>query len=388
MSDGSLSGNRLKLLESGAEYFPALLEAINSAQREILLETYIFARDETGLSVAAALCAAALRGVVVRLMVDGFGARSFADEFMADMAADGVEVFIYRREIRPFSLGRHRLRRLHRKLVVVDGQIAFVGGINIIDDMDTPGQIPPRFDFAVRVEGPLVVRIHSAMVRLWRMMSWASFKRRLLPLHWVTPVRKRVGRMRADFLVRDNLGHRRDIEVAYLQALQGAQREVLIANAYFFPGRAFRHALVEAAGRGVKVTLLLQGRVEYWLLFHACRVLYPHLLNAGVRIVEYRKSFLHAKVAVVDDDWATVGSSNIDPFSLLLAREANIVVRDKVFAARLRKCLERAIADGGEDLTPERWQRQGLWLRCLSWFAYGTVRAAMGLAGYGGRQSV
>ena len=388
MSDGSLSGNRLKLLESGVEYFPALLEAINSARREILLETYIFARDETGLSVAAALCAAALRGVVVRLMVDGFGARNFADEFMADMAADGVEVFIYRREIRPFSLGRHRLRRLHRKLVVVDGQIAFVGGINIIDDMDTPGQIPPRFDFAVRIEGPLVVRIHSAMVRLWRMMSWASFKRRQLPLRWVTPVRKRVGRMRADFLVRDNLGHRRDIEVAYLQALQGAQREVLIANAYFFPGRAFRHALVEAAGRGVKVTLLLQGRVEYWLLFHACRVLYPHLLNAGVRIVEYRKSFLHAKVAVVDDDWATVGSSNIDPFSLLLAREANIVVRDKVFAARLRKCLERAIADGGEDLTPERWQRQGLWLRCLSWFAYGTVRAAMGLAGYGGRQSV
>lgn len=388
MNNRALSGNRINLLESGAEYFPALLEAIQSARHEVLLETYIFEHDSAGILISEALRAAALRGVTVRVMVDGFGARSFADVTMPEMAADGVGVFIYRREVRPFSLGRNRLRRLHRKLVVVDGRVAFVGGINIIDDMDTPGQTPPRVDFAVRVEGPLVVRVHSAMAHLWRIVSWASFKRRLAPMHWVNPVRTRVGSVRANFLVRDNLGHRRDIENAYMQAVAGAQREVLIANAYFFPGRAFRHALVDAAGRGVKVTLLLQGRVEYWLLFHACRVLYPYLLGAGVRIVEYRKSFLHAKVAVVDEDWATVGSSNIDPFSLLLAREANVLIHDQAFTATLRASLERVITDGGVELTLEGWQKQTLWMRGISWFAYGTVRVAIGLAGYGGRQSL
>jgi len=388
MKDGSLSGNRLKLLENGAEYFPALLAAIDAAQSEVLLETYIFQRDSTGEKFVTALCAAASRGVTVRVMVDGFGGRIFAEDTMPDLVAKGVEVFIFRREIRAFSLGRSRLRRLHRKLAIVDGRIAFVGGINIIDDMDTPGQIPPRVDFAVRIEGPLVVRIHNEMVRLWRIVSWASLRHRQETLSWVTPIRKRVGRVRAKFLMRDNLAHRRDIEAAYMQAIEGAQREVLIANAYFFPGRAFRHALIEAAQRGVKVTLLLQGRVEYWFLFHACRVLYPYLLGAGVRIVEYRKSFLHAKVAVVDDGWATVGSSNIDPFSLLLAREANLVILDQEFAMKLRKSLERVMAEGGVELTLAGWQKQTLWMRLISWFAYGTVRAAVGLAGYRGRQSV
>ncbi|NSL56273.1 cardiolipin synthase ClsB [Uliginosibacterium aquaticum] len=385
MRQGMLAGNRIELLQSGVEYFPVLLQAIRSAQREILLETYIFERDATGVEVADALRAAALRGVVVRLLVDGFGAREFVRSGLADLQSDGVEGLVFRPEIRQLSLRRHRLRRLHRKLVVIDGRTAFVGGINIIDDMDTPGQIPPRFDFAVRLQGPLVAEVHEAMARLWRLVLWAGLHRRLTPLRWVRPGHARVGSMHAAFVIRDNLRHRRDIENAYLGAIRMARHEVLIANAYFFPGRAFRHALIEAAGRGVKVTLLLQGRVEYWLLHHACRVLYPNLMEAGVRIVEYRKSFLHAKVAVVDTDWATVGSSNIDPFSLLLAREANVVVRDRGFAADLRHALHVAIADGGCELTAVHWQRQSLLQRALSWLAYGLLRLLLGVAGYGRR---
>lgn len=385
MSGQFLAGNQIELLQSGVEYFPALLQAIQGAQREILLETYIFESDATGQAVADALCAAALRGVCVRLMVDGFGAQGFVQSGLAEMAADGVEVLVFRREIRPLALRRHRLRRLHRKLAVVDGRTAFVGGINIIDDVDMPGQSSPRFDFAVRVRGPLVAEVHESMARLWRLVLWAGLRRRLQRLRWVRPGHGQVGEMRAAFLVRDNLRHRRAIENAYLEAIHAAQHEVLIANAYFFPGRAFRHALVSAAARGVKVTLLLQGRVEYWLLYHACRVLYPHLMAAGVAIVEYRKSFLHAKVAVVDGDWATVGSSNIDPFSLLLAREANVVVRDPGFAAQLRQALRQAMADGGTELTPLEWRRQGLWQRSLSWLAYGLLRMLLGLAGYARR---
>lgn len=382
---GLLAGNRIELLQSGVEYFPALLQAIRGAQREILLETYIFERDATGVAVAEALREAALRGVVVRVLVDGFGAREFVREGLPELQSDGVETLVFRPEIRQLSLRRHRLRRLHRKLVVIDGRTAFVGGINIIDDMDTPGQIPPRFDFAVRVQGPLVAEVHAAMARLWRLVLWAGLRRRLMRLRWVRPGHGRVGSMHAAFVIRDNLRHRRDIENAYLDAIREARHEVLLANAYFFPGRAFRHALTDAAARGVKVTLLLQGRVEYWLLHHACRVLYPHLMAAGVRIVEYRKSFLHAKVAVVDADWATVGSSNIDPFSLLLAREANVVVRDRSFAADLRRALHAAILDGGCELTPVDWQRRSLLQRGLSWLAYGVLRLMLGVAGYGRR---
>jgi phosphatidylserine/phosphatidylglycerophosphate/cardiolipin synthase-like enzyme len=134
------------------------------------------------------------------------------------------------------------------------------------------------------------------------------------------------------------LALRSQIERAYLKALGGARREVLIANAYFFPGRRFRRALAEAARRGVRVRLLLQGRAEYVLPHLATQSLYEPLLGAGVEIVEYHRSFMHAKVAVIDD-WATVGSSNIDPFSLLLAREANVVVVDAGFAATLRERL-------------------------------------------------
>lgn len=383
MSGALREGNMVRLLETGAEFFPALVAAIHGARHEIMLETYIFERDETGVRVAGALRAAARRGVQVRVLVDGFGGRDFANDMALELQADGVEVLIYRRELKAFSVRRHRLRRLHRKLALVDGRIAFVGGINIIDDMHTPGHVPPRFDFAVAVQGPIVVDVYRSMSLLWRLARWASFRQRPREPRRVIPLRKKAGKMRAAFVVRDNFRHRVDIENAYLRALAEARVEATIASAYFFPGRRFRRALVEAAQRGVKVTLVLQGKVEYWLLHHACKVLYPHLLAAGIRIVEYHKGFLHAKVAVIDDDWATVGSSNIDPFSLLVAREANVVVRDRAFTALLRTRLEQAISSGGVELQQYDWLRRPLLGRLLDWTAYGCVRLMLGLMGFG-----
>jgi len=281
-----------------------------------------------------------------------------------------------------FRMRRHRLRRLHRKLVVIDGRIAFVGGINVIDDMDTPGQTPPRFDYAVAIEGPLLPVIHTAARHLWQLISWVNFRHRPpLPTRFTPP--PPCGEMDAALVLRDNLRHRRDIEDAYLAAIASARRDVIIASAYFLPGRRFRHALMDAAGRGVRVTLLLQGRVEYLLLHYATQTFYGSLISAGVHIVEYRKSFLHAKVAVVDAQWATVGSSNIDPFSLLLAREANVVVRHAGFAARLRASLEAAIANGGLEIRAEDLKKRSLAVRAFSWLAYSAVRLAIGVAGYG-----
>lgn len=378
-------GNHLTLLNSGHEYFPALMAAIDAAQTEIFIETYLFADDNTGQAVGAALSRAAQRGVSVRLLIDGFGGGDFSETLMAPLLAEGVQVMIYRPEVARFRLRRRRLRRLHRKLVVIDGCTGFVGGINIIDDLNTPHQIPPRFDYAVRVEGPLVADMLHAVRRLWEVVVWANLKRRFRLDNNALPAcpERPQGTQNAAFVLRNNIRHRRDIEDAYIDAILASQREILIASAYFLPGRRFRRILLGAARRGVKVIILLQGRVEYRLLHYATQAIYGQLLSHGVRIVEYQKSFLHAKVAVIDDHWATVGSSNIDPFSLLLSKEANIVVRDRVFAGQLRASLHHAMSDGAKELDHGAWHRRWWGARMLSWACYQLARLLIDVAGYG-----
>jgi len=194
--------------------------------------------------------------------------------------------------------------------------------------------------------------------------------------------------MRSTFLVRDNIRHRRDIEDAYLQAIEQAHFEIIIANSYFLPGLNFRHALLDAAGRGVRVVLLLQGRVEYPLLHYATHALYGNFLHAGMEIYEYHRSLMHAKVAVIDEHWATVGSSNLDPFSLLLSLEANVVVDDEYFAKKLKHSLEQAVKLGARPVFENNWRTQTIRLRLASWLSYGLVRFMVGMAGYApGKQS-
>jgi cardiolipin synthase len=382
-----VGGNRLALLCSGDEYFPALLDAIDAAQKEIWLETYLYADDRIGRQVSAALIRAAGRGVVVRVLVDGWGARHFLTPALeGDLLRGGVALLKYRPEIAPWQFRSHRLRRLHRKLCHVDGKVAFVGGINVIDDMNTPRHKPPRVDFAVRVEGPLLPHIVYTMKRVRAISELVQLQSTDVPLFPDVHGGHRVGTQTAKFLIRDNLRHRRDIEHAYLAAIRIAKDEILIASSYFFPGIRFRHALIAAAGRGVRVTLILQARVEYVLLHYAARALYGQLLAAGIAIEEYHRSFLHAKVAVVDGKWATVGSSNIDPYSLLMAREANVVVRDPAFAGRLREELLRMVRDGARRVGQRRWSRRPPIYKAANWIAYGVVRVAMGLLGYGGNE--
>jgi len=267
----------------------------------------------------------------------------------------------------------------------VDADVAFVGGINIIDDFDTPRQKPPRYDYAVRIEGPLIGPIREEAERLWNRIALARLQRRWRVKRSPAPAIARKGSQRAAFVVRDNVRHRSDIEEAYLAAIGSAAQEIILASAYFFPGIRFRRALVAAAERGVRVVVLLQGRVEYVLLHYASRALYGMLLEAGVEIYEYHRSFLHAKVAVVDGHWATVGSSNIDPFSLMLAREANVIVEDRRFAAELRASLRAAIEQGARVVAKTRWFRKPLWLRVKIWIGYGLARLTVGMFGFGGR---
>ena len=380
-----LPGNQITLLNSGKDYFPSLLADIEAAQSEIFLESYIYADDQIGHEITRALCRAAARGLRVQVLVDGFGGRNFARDFMPRLTAAGARVMLYRPELARFRLRRHRLRRLHRKLVVIDGRLAFVGGINIIDDDNAPEGMRPRFDYAVRVQGPVLRQVHHAVRHMWEVVSWANFKRRFRLAGPTPACCDTAGIQSAAFLIRDNIRHRNDILHAYVQAIDAAREEILIANAYFLPGVRFGRALNAAARRGVRITVLLQGKTDHPLLRYATQALYATALGAGIRIFEYERSFLHAKVAVIDGVWATVGSSNIDPFSLLLAKEANLVVRDRGFAGELRTSLVEAMASGAREMSATDLVGQPLHSRLRRWLSYALVRALLGLTGYGAR---
>lgn len=389
-------GNAVRLLQNGADFFPALCAAIDAAQRSVHLETYIFAFDPAGDRVLDRLVAAARRGVHVCVVLDGFGSHAVIDRVRGRLAAVDAQCLVFRPE--PRFLGklvpaRSRLRRLHRKTAVIDAAVAFVGGINIEDDYDEDSTTP-RFDFAVQIRGPLVADVMYAQDLLHVRLNWVRLRaslprpqawhrmRQIMPL--LKPRRTLVAeavdtdltlpsqydRVRAALVLRDNVRYRQVFERAYLCCIRSARHEILIANAYFFPGMDFRKALLDAAARGVRVRILLQGKSDHRILYYATRALYDTFIAGGIEIYEYRIGYLHAKAAVMDGI-ATVGSSNLDPFSLLLAREANVVVDHAAFGADLKARIEHGIARGGtlieqQDLRRRGWLRRGV--ETLSFF--------------------
>ena len=403
-------GNEVRLLTGGDELFPAMCAAIAQARHDVWLATYIFHDDAAARAVAEALCAAAQRGVQVQVVVDGFGAKASLAMLRQRFDAAGVQLAVFRPVDRWWQLLHPgQLRRLHQKLAVIDTDVAYVGGINIIDDRYdlNHGQSDlPRLDFAVQVRGPIVDAIEQTARAMWTRAAvgadWREVlgalvrsadprararevleRMRILPPSLATAGQEPMPPVLAAFLVRDNLHQRRVIERAYVEAIQRARDRVDIICPYFYPGRAFRRALCKAAARGVVVRLLLQGKADYRFAALAAQVLYDELLSAGVQIHEYTPAFLHAKVAVVDRDWATVGSSNIDPLSLLLNLEANVIVHDPGFAAALALRFESAVSVSTAIVRPP--DGRGWWsvLRrgFVAWSAYWFLR----LAGMSGR---
>ena len=382
-----VAGNRVTLLRNGAEFFPALVAAIDSAADEVRVESYIFADDAAGRAVGEALARAARRGATVRLMLDGFGSRELPPEFVARLRAAGVTVLHFRPERGWFAFRRNRLRRLHRKIALVDARLGFVGGINIVDDHSGHEAQAPRYDYAVRIEGPLLAQIYPVVHRMWWVVATLSRSSREPEFRPPAVQPQPAGDTAAAFVHRDNFRHRHDIEALYLDGIRGARREILIACAYFMPGWRVRHALMEATGRGVRVAIVVQGWSDHRVFQQASRVLYGSLLDHGVEIYEYERSELHAKAAVVDARWATVGSSNLDPFSLFLAREANVAVLGEAFAGELRNSIEQEIHRGARPVPRLLWRRRPWPMRVAGWLAYGYARLAMGIAGIGQRWS-
>ena len=387
---------QVRLLQGAVELFAAVIAEIDASRYEVRLETYIFNFDRQGERLAQALVRAAQRGVAVYLVVDGVGTPTMPPAWVRGFSAAGVRWHRYSPVGYWSVFVPGQWRRLHRKLCVVDGVVAFCGGINVLDDFTDPnhGPLPsPRFDFAVQVRGLLAGEVQQAMEQFWARLDLV---RQVEHRHW-----KQAGQLLAQaalpsapvaevagppvpgdgawaaLVLRDNLRHRSRIEQAYRKAIADARSEVLIASAYFVPGRKLRRALAHAAQRGVRVRVLLQGRYEYFMQYHGARTVYGALLDAGVEIYEYTGGFLHAKVAVVDQSWATVGSSNLDPLSLLLAREANVMVRDGPFAQQLRQRLLDALQSKAVRVDQASYAQRGPWQRSMDMLALAFMRVLL-----------
>jgi cardiolipin synthase len=353
--------NEAQLLINGEEFFPSVFAAIRGAREEVLIETFIFRDDKVGRELQQVLIEAAQRGVRVEMLVDGYGSDELQAPFILAMTDAGVHLLAFDPQPRRFGVRTNLFRRLHRKHVVVDGEIGFVGGINYCADHLADYGPMAKQDYAMRVRGPIVADLHCATLKL--MDETSRLTRTARPWLSRRPAPDAdTARARMLLSVRDNTAHTNDIEQHYLHAVTQARQRIVIANAYFFPGYRLLRELRNAARRGVNVTLILQGMPDMPLVRLCSRLLYNYLLRDGVVIREYIERPLHGKVALVDEQWSTVGSSNLDPLSLSLNLEGNLIIDDRAFNARLYEHLHGLSAAHCKAIALERVLR-GYWWR-------------------------
>ncbi|MEK1836003.1 MAG: cardiolipin synthase ClsB [Pseudomonas sp.] len=361
--------NRVQLLENGEEYFPRVFEALRQAQSEILLETFIVFEDKVGNELQKILIEAAQRGVRITVNLDGFGCGELSTEYLAALSNAGVRLQIFDPAPRHFGIRTNWFRRMHRKIVVVDGTIAFLGGINFSADHLADFGPEAKQDYSVEVQGPAVADIHHfallqsgrpARAKYW----WQRRRQRRAEL----AVSDHDGQVR--LVYRDNGEHPGDIEEVYLQVVRSARHRVVIANAYFFPGYRLLREIRNAARRGVEVRLILQGQPDLRVARLAARMTYDYLLRAGVAIYEYCDRPLHGKVALVDEDWSTVGSSNLDPLSLALNLEANVLIRDRAFNRDLFERLDELSSNHCKVMSADKAPRGRVWHMTIGFLVF------------------
>jgi cardiolipin synthase len=353
--------NRVRLLHNGDEYFPAMLEAIRGAEREILLEMYWFGSDRTGRRFAEALCERAKAGVCVRVTYDAVGSIEASTSMFDEMLRAGVEVHEFN-PIAPwrvrFSFGRIN-QRDHRKLLVVDARIGIAGGLNLGDPWAPKHEGGDGFrDDAIEVVGSAAQELRALFYRTFPKRPSVVFPPEALD-----------GETAVSVLANDHWEERRDIYDGYLNAIARATREIIITNSYFIPAARVRRALARAVQRGVRVRVLVPRDSDVRLTQLASRHLYERLLEDGIEIYEWRGGILHSKTALVDDSWCTVGSFNFDARSIHNNLELNIAVRDPVVNRALRTRVELDLKDAIRvDLNSFR--RRGLLTRTLESFVY------------------
>lgn len=370
-------GNRIQLLENGEEFFPQLIRRIHRAKKEIFIETFILCEDRVGKALQKALIAAAKRGVWISVTADSYGTFFLDANYIKKLTEAGAIFQIFDPQPSWFKSRPKLFRRLHRKLAVIDGQFAFIGGINLCHEHMTEHEPIGKQDYAVELEGPIVPVIRQ-LCKAYVPDSHDRNLGELLPkLH--NPAK--VGDSTIAFVARDNRFYRNDIEKAYLLAIRKARERIYIANAYFFPSFRMLHALRNAAKRGVEVVVILQGEPDIPLALRAARCLYDELTGDGIRVYEYLERPLHAKIAVIDQEWSTIGSSNLDPLSLALNLEANIVVSDRSFNHQLMQEMRKLVK--ASRLIESRWlSRRSRMHLIKNFFSYHIMRHWPSLAGW------
>ncbi|PRB80459.1 cardiolipin synthase ClsB [Pseudomonas sp. MYb185] len=371
-------GNAADLLINGEEFFPRVFERIRQARKEVLLETFIVLEDKVGKALQRALICAAHNGAHVEVIVDGYGTVDLSNEYLAEMIEAGIHVHVFDPQPRRFGMRTNLFRRLHRKIVVIDSEVAYVGGINFtavhLGDYG-PGA---KQDYAVEVRGPVVMDIRHASLNLFR------HARRELPLPLNPEHRsatRYAGSARIMLAIRDNNHHTSDIEDHYLRAIRSANHRLVIANAYFFPGYRMLRELRNAARRGVHVTLILQGEPDMPWARNCSTFLYSYLLRSGVVIHEYCQRPLHGKVALMDSEWVTVGSSNLDPLSLSLNLEGNLFIRDQRLNQRLYDHLQSLAHQHCSEITQSKATRGFWWRAPMTFLCFHFLRHFPAIAG-------
>jgi len=381
-----IPGNKFTLLENGEEFFPRVFEGIAAAREQVVLETFILFEDKVGKELHGHLLRAAARGVQIDVTIDGFGSPDLSPAFLGSLAEAGVRVHVFEPGSRLWGWRTNIFRRMHRKIVVIDSDRAFVGGINYSADHLADFGPEAKLDYAVEIEGPLVAVInafvHRALQAGQRNSSHggASSARADMPKGSSRSVGELIaglpaaGDAGAIFVTRDNRKHTTDIEKHYRIAIRSARHRVVIANAYFFPGYLLLREMRRAAKRGVQVSLILQGEPDMPIVKTAASLLYHHLIEAGVRIFEYNETPLHGKVAMSDDLWATVGSSNLDPLSLSLNLEANVIIRDRTFNQHLYDKLSVLMANSCRQVGINDVEKPGWRLTLRSYVVFHLLR--------------
>ncbi|MDP1953003.1 MAG: cardiolipin synthase ClsB [Polaromonas sp.] len=374
-----VDGNRLKLLVNGEDFFPRVFECIAAAKREVILETFILFEDKVGKALQQALLGAATRGVQVDITIDGYGSPDLSPGYITALTDAGVRVHVFDPSPRLWGYRTNLFRRMHRKIVVVDGERAFVGGINYSADHLADYGPESKQDYAVEIEGPLVAHIEQFVreqLRLGQPPQGGRLKQflRRKPQPPARAAPPAAGSAQAMLVTRDNREHTSEIERHYRIAIRGARHRIIIANAYFFPGYRLLRQLRKAARRGVDVRLILQGEPDMPIVKIAASLLYRTLLGAGVKVYEYSERPLHGKVALTDDEWSTVGSSNLDPLSLSLNLEANVIIKDRAFNQHLGEHLEQLMADSCTQINSSDLPQSSLWVKLRSFFVFHLLR--------------
>jgi cardiolipin synthase A/B len=362
--------NRVALVHGGREYFDAVVQLIRRANTQIHLQTYIYDEDETGKMVADELIAAALRGVKVYMLIDGYASSGLSDTFIQHLEFSGIHFRYFEPVLRSrkFYVGR----RLHHKIIVADGRESLVGGINISNKYNDLPDDPAWLDWAMRAEGEVSYELFKVCAAFWCRSRKAT--RAMIAAH-PSPVFPSVWNCAVKVRRNDWVRRKNQISRSYIEMFDRAEQHIIIMSSYFLPGRVIRRNIARARSRGVKVSLILAGSSDVKMAKYAERFIYRWLLRLGVEIYEYPKAVLHAKLSTYDRVWVTVGSYNVNDISAYASVELNLDVMDDALAAKADGWLRRIVEEDCDTITSEQLQNYNALTRFLQWWSYEVYRA-------------